>query len=73
MNKRRRYKAKRRRTIERLARRLKDLLLNSPYNAWERLDHDLGDFQQRRMTRSGRLQGLADTGCDTWDEYNCVN
>jgi hypothetical protein len=25
---------------------------------------------RRRRTRQERLQGLADQGCDTWDDYN---
>lgn len=28
---------------------------------------------RRRMTRQERLQGLADQGCDTWDDYNEKN
>lgn len=27
------------------------------------------DTHGRRLTRTERLQGLADSGCDTWEEY----
>ena len=28
------------------------------------------EVTSRRLTRQERLQGLADRGCDTWEEYN---
>lgn len=30
---------------------------------------DEGDDPPRKLTRTERLQGLADSGCDTWEEY----
>ncbi len=32
-------------------------------------DCDCGHFRPRRLTRQERLQGLADRGCDSWEEY----
>lgn len=26
-------------------------------------------FRRERMTRQEKLQGMADRGCDTWEEY----